>query len=126
MHQNDIIIRDLNLKDLIVDNKGKINITKFENAKFGVKDCLNGCLTNNEKQASLVPEIIDGFNHGKAVDWYLLGTLIYEMIIGVTPYYSINSSEHISNIMNSKLKITKNLSPLAKDIIIKLLNRNPS
>jgi serine/threonine protein kinase len=47
------------------------------------------------------------------------------MIIGVTPYYSINPNELVSNIINAKLKLTKNLSSFAKDIIIKLLSRNP-
>ena len=87
---------------------------------------MNGCLPNNEKQILVVPEMINGLNHGKAVDWYLVGTLIYEMIIGVTPYYSIHASEIISNIIGNKLKLTKNLSSYSKDIIIKLLNRNPS
>ena len=46
------------MKDIVVDNSGKINLTKFENVKFGVKECLSGCLPNNEKQVSIVPEVI--------------------------------------------------------------------
>ena len=76
--------------------------------------------------AYLAPEMLLRKGHGKAVDWYLLGAIIYEMIIGVTPYYSINPNELVSNIINAKLKLTKNLSPFAKDIIIKLLSRNPT
>ena len=60
MHENDIVIRDLNLKDIVVDNNGKINLTKFENVKFGVKEYLNGCLPNNDKHISIVPEVIKG------------------------------------------------------------------
>ena len=120
MHENNIILRDLNLKDIVIDNKGKVNIIKFEKVKFGINEISNGKLSD-----SIVPEIILGRKHGKAADWYLIGTLIYEMIIGITPYYSSNSCDIASNILNSKLKITKNLSSIAKDILIKLLNRDP-
>jgi len=38
--------------------------------------------------AYLAPEIIEGKGHGKSVDWYLVGVMLYEMLVGQSPYYS--------------------------------------
>ena len=63
--------------------------------------------------------------HGQALDWYLLGVLLYEMLVGVTPYYSANKDELFDNIINGKLKLPRNISNEVKNLIICLLNRNP-
>jgi serine/threonine protein kinase len=63
--------------------------------------------------------------HGKSVDWYLLGVLLYEMLFGKTPYFSESKEELFHNIKSGKLKISRNLSPEAIDILKCLLNRNP-
>ena len=55
----------------------------------------------------------------------MVGVLLYEMLVGVTPYFSTNKDQLFDNIANSKLKIPKNLSSKVKDLITKLLNRNP-
>ena len=64
--------------------------------------------------------------HGQSLDWYLLGVLLYEMIVGVTPYYSSNKDELFDNIVNGKLKLPRNISADVKSLIIQLLNRNPT
>jgi len=38
--------------------------------------------------AYLAPEMLKRTGHGKAVDWYLLGVLLYEMLVGLPPFYS--------------------------------------
>jgi serine/threonine protein kinase len=63
--------------------------------------------------------------HGQALDWYLLGVLLYEMLVGVTPYYSTNKDQLFDNIINGKLKLPRNISNEVKNLIICLLNRNP-
>ena len=64
--------------------------------------------------------------HGKSVDWYLLGVLLYEMIIGKTPYFSESKEELFHNIKSGKLKINRSLTPEAIDLLKCLLNRNPN
>jgi len=40
--------------------------------------------------AYLAPEMLKKVGHGKAVDWYLFGVIIYEMLCGLPPYYANN------------------------------------
>jgi len=64
--------------------------------------------------------------HGKSVDWYLLGVLLYEMLVGVPPYFSGNKDELFRNIMEGPLKLPRSISTEAKSLMVSLLNRNPS
>lgn len=64
--------------------------------------------------------------HGKAVDWYLLGVLLYEMLVGCPPYFSPKKDELFYNIQKGVLRIPASLSEDAKSLIVSLLNRNPS
>lgn len=76
--------------------------------------------------AYLAPEVLKRTGHGKSIDWYLLGLLIYEMIVGIPPYYSNNKEQLYKNIQNAPLKLPISLSNDAKTLIIGLLNRNPT
>ena len=63
--------------------------------------------------------------HGKSVDWYLLGVLFYEMLIGMPPYFSTDKDQLFYNIQKGVLKIPATLSDEAKSLLISLMNRNP-
>ena len=63
--------------------------------------------------------------HGKAVDWYLLGVLIYEMLTGAPPYFAKTKEEIFFNIENSPLIFPEFLSEEAKLILGGLLEKNP-
>lgn len=63
--------------------------------------------------------------HGKSVDWYLLGVLLYEMLVGVPPYFAQDKEEMFYNIQKGHLKIPSDLSTNAKSLLVRLLNRNP-
>ena len=75
--------------------------------------------------AYLAPEMLKRQGHGKSVDWYLLGVLFYEMIIGFPPYFSTNRDQMFSNIQRGKLKIPTSLSGDARSLLKELLNRDP-
>lgn len=63
--------------------------------------------------------------HGKSVDWYLLGVLLYEMLVGVPPYFNKNKDQMFYNIQKGRLLIPPHLSMDARSLLIGLLNRNP-
>lgn len=61
--------------------------------------------------------------HGKAVDWYLLGVVMYELLVGIPPYYANNKymnlirEEIFQNIEKAPLKIPSYLSPESKSLL---------
>lgn len=63
--------------------------------------------------------------HTKSIDWYLLGVLLYEMIVGVPPYFSTDRQKLFENIQTGPLKIPHTMSIDARNLILQLLNRNP-
>jgi serine/threonine protein kinase len=63
--------------------------------------------------------------HTKSIDWYLLGVLLYEMIVGVPPYFSTDRTKLFENIQGGPLKIPHTMSEQARGLILQLLNRNP-
>lgn len=64
--------------------------------------------------------------HGKSVDWYLLGVLLYEMLNGIPPYFDQDRDKMFEKIKNQKLKYHSSLSHQAIDILKQLLERNPA
>jgi len=76
--------------------------------------------------AYLAPEMVKKVGHGKAVDWYLLGVMIYEMLTGIPPYYDNDREVLFFNIVNQDLEMPWNVTKECKDLLKKLLHKNPS
>ena len=72
--------------NIVLDSNGHALLTDFGLSKEGV---LDENLTKSfcGSYAYLAPEMVKKVGHGKAVDWYLLGVLLYEMLVGIPPYY---------------------------------------
>ena len=66
--------------------------------------------------------------YDKSVDWWAVGILIYEMIVGVTPFFHSNRLTMNKKIINEKVRWPSNIrcSPLVQDLVSKLLNKNAS
>ena len=61
--------------------------------------------------------------HGKEVDWWSFGILVHDMLVGVPPFTGTNRKIVTERVMKSKLHLKKFLTPDAKDILTRLLNR---
>ena len=74
----------------------------------------------------LAPEIILSKGYNKAVDWWALGVLMYEMLTGRLPFQGEDRKETMNQILKAKLSMPHYLSPEAQALLRALFKRNPS
>ena len=72
----------------------------------------------------MTPEMLEKKPHGKSIDWYGIGVLLYEMLVSIPPYYASNQQQLYDNILNAPLKMPTKLSGDCQDLLKKLLRRN--
>ena len=80
--------RDLKLENILVDEKGYLKIIDYGmGKKFDGEELAQSYCGTPEY---LAPEMVSGTGHDFGVDWWALGILLYEMLVGVTPFYNKN------------------------------------
>ncbi len=124
LHENGIIYRDLKPENLLLDDSGHIRITDFGLSKENVADddtVKSICGTPEY----LAPEVLRKIPYTKGVDWWSLGTLIFEMIAGLPPFYDKNRQRMYRKILEQELVKPPHMSDAAFDIVSKLLDRDP-
>lgn len=122
MHNKNIIYRDLKPENLILDSNGYLKVVDFGLAKTCTDKSWTLCGTPDY----LAPEIILSKGHNKAVDYWALGVLIYEMSAGFVPFYSDDPMEVYQLILGGDLKFPSHMSRGVVDLIQKLMNANQS
>lgn len=108
----------------MIDIDGHVKLTDFGLSKEGIDDNMSA-KSFCGSLAYLAPEMLTMQGHGKSVDWYLLGVLLYEMVVGQIPYYSTNKQQLLENIENAELYFPRNLSNPLKSLILQLMDRDP-
>ncbi|EYB94323.1 hypothetical protein Y032_0173g420 [Ancylostoma ceylanicum] len=117
IHGKNIVYRDLKPENLMLCRDGHIKMADFGFAKELRDRTYTLCGTPEY----LAPESLANKGHNKAVDWWALGILIYEMMAGRPPFRGNNTSEIYDSIMEHKLKFPRSFNLVAKDIVKKLL-----
>lgn len=120
MHSFDIVYRDLKPENLLIDDKGYIKITDFGFAKR-IESGRTWTLCGTPDY--LAPEIVAGKGHGKGVDWWTLGILIYEMLCSAPPFYDKDQLKTYQKIMGGEIVYPSYFSSAAISLIKKLLYR---
>lgn len=124
LHGSDVIYRDLKPENILLDLDGHIKITDFGLSKqFIQKRDKSFSFCGSPEYMS--PEMLKGQGHGREIDFYNLGALLYEMLTGLPPFYDSNRSRMYRNILQNELFVPNYISKAGKDLIYALLNKNP-
>lgn len=119
MHKKGIVYRDLKPENLLLDNDGYIKITDFGFAKQ-IHDGRTWTLCGTPDY--LAPEVVSGQGHGKGVDWWTLGILMYEMLASYPPFYEEDTMKTYGKIVQGKVSFPDTFSREAVDLIKGLLH----
>uniref|UniRef100_A0A8C6TM86 protein kinase C n=1 Tax=Neogobius melanostomus TaxID=47308 RepID=A0A8C6TM86_9GOBI len=125
LHQNKIVYRDLKLDNLLMDADGYVRIADFGLCKEGMG---HGDRTSTfcGTPEFLAPEVLTDNNYTRSVDWWGLGVLIYEMLVGESPFPGDDEEEVFDSIVNDDVRYPRFLSPDSVSLIQKLLQKNPA
>ncbi|KAJ8680255.1 hypothetical protein QAD02_016042 [Eretmocerus hayati] len=122
LHHQGIIYRDLKPENILLDQNGHVKLTDFGLCKEHVQ---GNTVTHTfcGTIEYMAPEILTRRGHGKAVDWWSLGALMYDMLTGVPPFTDVDRKKTIDKILKEKLKLPLYLTAEARDLIRNLLKR---
>jgi len=124
LHDHSIVYRDLKLDNLLLDRDGYCMIADFglckENMGYGQRTS-TFCGTPE----FLAPEVLTETSYTRAVDWWGLGVLVYEMLVGESPFPGDDEEEVFDAIVNDEVRYPRHLSVEAISLMRRLLRRTP-
>ncbi|KAM9309199.1 serine/threonine-protein kinase Sgk2b [Pholidichthys leucotaenia] len=123
LHSLDIVYRDLKPENILLDSEGHVMLTDFGLCKEGV--ATGGIMhTFCGTPEYLAPEVLQGQPYSPAVDWWGLGTVLFEMLCGLPPFYSRVKAEMFENILHAPLQLHSGMSEAARSLLEGLLERD--
>ncbi|XP_030541138.1 probable serine/threonine protein kinase IREH1 [Rhodamnia argentea] len=158
LHSLRVVHRDLKPDNLLIAHDGHIKLTDFGLSKVGLinsTDDLSGpavsgtsMLVDEEPQLSmsesqkerrkkrsavgtpdyLAPEILLGTGHGTTADWWSVGVILFELIVGIPPFNAEHPQTIFDNILNRNIpwpRVPEEMSAEAQDLIDRLLTEDP-
>ncbi|GAA6051782.1 hypothetical protein JCM3770_004969 [Rhodotorula araucariae] len=126
LHEHGIVYRDLKPENCLLDGSGHVVL-----CDFGLSKLLDSpdakCRTLCGTTAFVAPEVLLDVGYSFPADWWSLGVLLFEMCFGWSPFYSENRIEEYERILQMEIKIPnkRGYGPELKDLLLKLLERDP-
>ncbi|XP_051967753.1 protein kinase C delta type-like [Xyrauchen texanus] len=125
LHSKGIIYRDLKLDNVMLDKGGHIKIADFGMCKenmLGENRATTFCGTPDY----IAPEILLGQKYTFSVDWWSFGVLLFEMLIGQSPFQGDDEDELFESIRMDAPHYPRWITKEAKDLLEKLFERDPT
>ncbi len=122
-NERNVAYRDMKPENCLIDHMGYPKLVDFGFAKVITSKSYTLCGTPEY----LAPELVLGRGHNKAVDYWALGIMIYEMQSGYSPFSDQNGMDQVvicKNIVKGNLKFEPTFNPECRDLVKKLLNRD--
>eukprot|EP01084_Bolivina_argentea_P054879 100637_1 len=128
LHALGVALRTIKPEDIVLDVDGHVQLTDFGLSKYLKPNTKAHTFCGTPEY--LAPEVVTTNGHDKNVDWWTLGLLLYELTVGIPPFYDENVSEMYRKIREAPLIFpvlsgAVHLSNEIKDLICKLLQRDP-
>lgn len=117
LHEQNIVYRDLKPENILLDARGHVKLTDFGFAKRIQDVTWTVCGTPDY----LAPEIIRSKGYTRAVDWWGLGVLIFEMLVGRAPFVDKNPVNLYQKILECRVDWPGDINPEIKDLLSNLL-----
>jgi serine/threonine protein kinase len=89
LHRNNVIYRDLKPENVLIDREGHIKLTDFGLSKE-ITDEFQRTNSFVGSHAYMTPEMLEKKPHGKSIDWYGVGAILYEFLVSIPPYFNQN------------------------------------
>ena len=124
-HDLGVVYRDLKPENILLDAEGHLLLTDFGLSKVPV-DGDGRCRTVAGTDVYMAPEVILGKEYGSAVDWWSFGALGFDLLTGAPPFPGPSHARIKEKIVHGKLQLPYYLSPDAKDLLTRLLRKEPS
>lgn len=126
LHTNlGVVYRDLKPENCLLDSEGHLLLTDFGLSKVSVDED-DHCKSILGTIEYMAPEVIEGKKYSFAVDWWSLGALGYDLLTGSPPFQANNHAKILEKIVKSKLSMPYFLGPDAKDLLTRLLRKEPN
>lgn len=126
LHTNlGVVYRDLKPENCLLDAEGHLLLTDFGLSKVAIDDD-DRCKSILGTVEYMAPEVIEGKKYGFAVDWWSLGALAFDLLTGSPPFKANNHAKILEKIVKQKLVMPYFLSADSKDLLTRLLRKDPS
>ncbi|KAK7864681.1 hypothetical protein R5R35_010944 [Gryllus longicercus] len=125
LHKKGIVYRDLKLDNILLDYEGHVRIADFGMCKLQIfldRTADTFCGTPDY----MAPEIIKGLKYNQCVDWWSFGVLVFEMLVGVSPFTGCDEDELFWSICNEQPQYPRFLSREAHSLLTSLLEKDAS
>lgn len=126
LHKLGIVYRDLKPENCLLNSSGHLVLTDFGLSKTIGNSPEDSCTSIIGTPEYMAPEILKGDKYDYSVDWWSLGCVIYDMMTGKPPFTGNSHKAIQDKIIKNKLKMPFYFSMDAKDLLNKLLNKNPA